>query len=159
MNSSRIRGIAGLALCAAALALVGGCSSDAATLVETGEDFHRVVEDANRPVLVEFFKGGCATCVFMEPGLNQLAAEYRGRATVARYFEMNFVFIPTSIEISNRYQVYFVPTVLLLVNGKEKKRWFMEYDMNVYRQALDEALARPAVPKVAASSGKLPGKS
>jgi thioredoxin 1 len=159
-RAARIAAISGLALCAAVLVLVGGCAAaNPATLVETGEEFQHQVVEANQPVLVEFFKGGCATCVILEPGLNQLAQEYRGRATIARYYEMNFVFMQTSQQITDRYRVHLVPTVLLLVNGQEKKRWFMEYNMDVYRQALDEVLHQTAAPKVAVGSGQTPGKS
>jgi thioredoxin-like negative regulator of GroEL len=80
----------------------------------------------------------------MEPMLEQLAREYRGRAMVAKYRQMNFVFIHTSWSITRKYGVYFVPTVLLLVDGQVRRRWFNDVRIWSYRRALDRALEEQA---------------
>ncbi len=104
-------------------------------------EFKAKVLGADLPVLVLFHKTLCPTCVWMEPGLDRLADEYRGRAVIARYKHINPLFIHTSWSITKKYKVYLVPTVILFVAGQERGRWFMEYDMDIYRQALDAALA------------------
>ena len=60
--------------------LYAGCGASKFTRIsETKEAFDQNVLRAEKPVLVEFFKGGCATRGFLEPTLNQLADEYAGR--------------------------------------------------------------------------------
>jgi len=107
-------------------------------------EFNAIVLGETVPVLVEFYKPGCPTCVWLEPRLDRLAQEYHGRAIIAKYRVMNSLFIHTSWAVSRRYGVYFVPTVLLFANGREVERWFMDYKTRHYRKALDRAIAEQA---------------
>ena len=68
------------------------------------------------PVLVDFYKqGGCPTCVALYPVLNNVADEYRGRVTVARYAVMTQFFQPTTA-YKDTYNIQVVHTAVLFVH-------------------------------------------
>lgn len=144
----RSRPAAGLGLAALAL-LAGGCATGNMKEISSTEQFQQEVIKAKKPAMVFFFKGGCATCMLLEPGMEQLAGEYADRAVVAKYHLMSFVWIPTNAELRSKYDIVVYPTVVLFVNGQEKQRWLMHYDMKSYRKALDEALATTKPPAAA----------
>ncbi|MCY2931809.1 MAG: thioredoxin family protein [Planctomycetota bacterium] len=121
-----------------ALSLAGGCSAGGAMEISDPAQLQSLVSQKDKPVLVLFYKDGCASCLALMPTINKLAGEYEGRVSVGQFMILNFVFVPTSQEVKDRYDVILVPHVALLVNGKEKARWIMEYNIDSYRKVLDE---------------------
>ncbi|MCY2930656.1 MAG: thioredoxin family protein [Planctomycetota bacterium] len=109
--------------------------------IRSGKSFRRRVLEARGLVLVMFSKTACPTCVALGPVMRKLAREYAGRVVVARYKHYNPFLRLTSKEIMERYRVYLVPTVILFVNGQERRRWFMNYRARDYRKTLDKILA------------------
>jgi thioredoxin-like negative regulator of GroEL len=108
--------------------------------LENSEQFQQQVLHAKKPVLIHFLKGGCTRCALLETTMEQLANDYRGRVVFAKYCLMNAFWIVTNMELKSRYKIDAYPTAVLFVNGQEKKRWIMYYDIRSYRQALDEAV-------------------
>lgn len=142
-----------LPLLAAGALSASGCQSAGATVeINTAAEFQSLVVNNPKPALVLFYKQGCASCLALMPTMDTLAQEYQGRATVGQFMIFTFVLAVTNQELKDRYNVELVPHVVLLVDGKERGHWTMEYDIDVYRQALDAALAaqrppvRPAAP-------------
>lgn len=123
-------------LALAAFGLVSGCSKNLQHL-QNIEEFEEQVLLADKPVLVEFYKGGCPTCLGLEPGLDKLAKEYEGRVEFARFELMTPIFVVTSPELKDHYDVSIFPTVLLFDQAEVQGRWVMDYDLNSYRQALN----------------------
>jgi len=137
--------IAGFGLAVLAL-LAGGCDGGGGrnlTPIRGSTDFQRKVLQADKPAMMLFYKGGCGWCSLLAPTLDQLADDYRGRAVFARYYLMNQLWGVTNWELKTRYDIRWYPTVILFVNGQEKKRWVVQYDIKSYRKALDEALSAP----------------
>ena len=127
--------------CALLVLAAGGCAGGPkAVSLKDAAEFKSLVTGADKPVLVMFYKGGCASCIALEPTIDQLASEYEGRAVVAKYMILTFTFGVTSPELKEKYGVVFVPHVALLVNGQEKQHWIMEYSIDGYRKALNEAV-------------------
>ncbi len=143
MHVRRHRLSAGLAACAALVLLVGGCSSDRIRDLGTQQEFVQLVLRSDFPVMVEFYKGACPTCVALEPMMNQLAEEYKGRVRFVRFELMKPYFEVTSDAIKHQYDITVFPTEVLFVGGKEAARWPMNYDMDGYRSVLNRVAGRP----------------
>jgi len=143
--SDRARFLCGASLFAGAiLALVaGGCGGGNRILIKDEADFQQQVIQAKQPVVVDFYKGGCPTCWLLDPTLDQLADEYRGRVTFARFELMMPYFLITSDALQKKYHIGLFPTVVLIVNGEEKKRWPMNYMIDDYRKVLNGLVGAP----------------
>jgi len=50
----------------------------------TDATFQQAISTADRPVLVDFWAEWCAPCKMMAPVIHQLAAEYKGKAYIAK---------------------------------------------------------------------------
>jgi thiol-disulfide isomerase/thioredoxin len=137
-----------------ALAATGCAQSKLRLLVSEGE-FNDEVLKADQPVVVYFSKGGCAACMFLDGTMNQVSDEYAGRIKFFRFELMPFWSDkPTCQALWKRYRVATYPTVVLIVGGKERKRWVTDYNADRYRKVLDEvsapsAPASPPAPKPA----------
>jgi len=141
-----------LALMAWALLVpvAGGCGPSKFKTVTNETEFEEYVLKADKPVLVAFFKGGCATCLFLDPCLDQLAEDYDGRVKFAKFELMRFWFEVTCPAIQKRYRIGLFPTVVLFAEGKEKKRWIIDYSRDAYRKVLDEIVGPPPADETAA---------
>jgi len=135
----RAAGVAA-ALCAALAALAGGCGGGTLVSIEDAADFQRRVIESDRPVLVEFYKTACPTCVWQEDWLAELAPEYAGDVLFAKFLIKDLSWSSTAPTIQERYDLFWVPTMILFVNGEEKHRWELNYFVtSEFRAVLDEA--------------------
>jgi thioredoxin 1 len=82
----------------------------------TGEEFDTVVLGSQLPVVVDFWAEWCRPCCAIAPAVSQLAAEYEGRAVVAK---LNTDECP---EILMRYGIRGIPTLIYFKGGKEADR-------------------------------------
>lgn len=71
----------------------------------------------NRIVLVDFWAGWCVPCRMMAPVLNELAAELNDNAFVGK------VDVEQYQMLAQKYNVRNIPTMVLLKNGEEIKRF------------------------------------
>jgi thioredoxin 1 len=141
----RCRATAALAACTAVAMTLLGCGGAKVTPLSSEAEFDATIRSP-QPVLVDFYKGGCPTCVALDGTMDKLADEYRGRAIVAKFELMKPYFAVTSPELKKRYDISFFPTAVLFVNGQEVKRWVIHYEIKDYRQGLNEALATSRPP-------------
>ena len=134
-------GCVGLVACLTLTVLAGGCASQKLKCIKNLEDFEQHVIYSDQPVLLEFYKGGCPTCITLEPSLARLAEEFQGRVAFVRFELMTPIFVVRYPELKDQYDVSYFPTVILFVDGQEKKRWILNYDIDSYREALNEVAA------------------
>lgn len=78
--------------------------------------FDQVVLKSPVPVLVEFGAEWCGPCRQMEPLLEQLSAESKEMVKLAK------VDVDESVDITMKYQVMSLPTLILFVNGEPAQR-------------------------------------
>jgi len=78
----------------------------------TSDTFDDFIANSGEPVLVDFWAEWCPPCRVMEPILDQLAVELAGRLRIAK---LNSDEHP---QISARYRILGLPTMLLFVDGE-----------------------------------------
>jgi thioredoxin 2 len=75
-------------------------------------DFADVVEGSTIPVLVDMWAPWCGPCRKVSPVLEQLAAEFAGRLKLVK------INADEAPELSSRFEVLAIPTLILLERGK-----------------------------------------
>ncbi|WP_158802039.1 MULTISPECIES: thioredoxin TrxA [unclassified Acidisoma] len=82
------------------------------TKAVTDASFNEDVLKATGPVVVDFWAEWCGPCRAISPALEEIAAEYEGKLTIAK------VNIDENPETPNNYAVRGIPTLILFNNGK-----------------------------------------
>ena len=78
--------------------------------------FHSEVEQAGRPVVVDFWAPWCTPCRVMEPILDELAEQHRDRVT---FMKLN---VDENQETAGRLEVLSIPTLMVFEGGEVKKK-------------------------------------
>lgn len=99
--------------------------------IDNADDFRRLVLNADKPVLVDFYLDTCPPCRKLAPTVEVLAEEYEGRAVVCK---VNAAEVP---DISRTYGIQGVPAVLFFSKGEVVQRYIGLMAKNVYTEALD----------------------
>jgi len=71
------------------------------------QNFEKLIKEAGKPVLVDFYAVWCGPCKMAAPILDQLAQEYEDKVS---FFKLN---IDENQTIPEQYGVMSVPTVML----------------------------------------------
>ena len=88
----------------------------AAIQLVTQDTLEARVLHASGPVALDFYQASCPPCKVLEPRLEHWAAQHKDRLPVYR------VDIDRDMPVANRFAVQTIPTVLLLLDGKELER-------------------------------------
>ena len=78
----------------------------------TEKDFDKEVLQNDSPVLVDFSATWCGPCQMMGPVMEQLAAEFEGKAQVAK------VDIDECANLAAKYGIMSVPSMVFFKNGQ-----------------------------------------
>lgn len=81
-----------------------------------GEDFRRLINDAEVPVLVDFYADWCGPCKVMAPLLDDLAQSHTGELIVAK------LDTDANPETSQGFGIRGIPTLILFRDGHETGR-------------------------------------
>ncbi|MFZ2432279.1 MAG: thioredoxin, partial [Lutibacter sp.] len=74
--------------------------------------FDEVVLKSDKPVMVDFWAAWCGPCRMVAPIMDQLTAEYDGKAVIAK------VDVDANQKFAAEYGVRNIPTVLVFKNGE-----------------------------------------
>ena len=98
------------------------------------DDFDETVLAASVPVLVDFYADWCAPCKMVAPLVDELAREQSGRMLVVK------IDTDRAANISERYSIRSIPTLVLFKEGKEIDR-SMGFEPERVRILVEEAVA------------------
>ena len=84
---------------------------------EIGEsEFETYVLTSDIPVIVEFGAEWCGPCKRMEPMMEEIALEWQGKVKLVK------IDVDNSVNLTMRYHVMGVPTIILFKNGEPLER-------------------------------------
>jgi thioredoxin 1 len=127
----------GTATLAADSAAPAAAKANAEEAIEIGSDatFANEVLNSKEPVFVDFFTTWCGPCKLMEPTIQKMAAEYKGKVKVLKIdAEKN----PVTAE---KYDINLYPSYCLFVNGKMAQKTVGMKKLEELKQMLTTAHA------------------
>ncbi len=86
------------------------------TIQVTDSDFEEKVLGSSTPVLVDFWAEWCGPCHMVAPVLEEIATEKQGALTIAK------LDIDENPDTARRFGILSIPSMLLFVDGVEKRR-------------------------------------
>jgi thioredoxin 1 len=86
------------------------------TIPVTDADFDEKVLKSGTPVLIDFWADWCGPCHMVAPVIDEIAGENAGKLVVGK------LDVDANPEISRRYGILSIPSMVLFVDGVEKAR-------------------------------------
>jgi len=101
------------------------------SLAVGGDTFEAEVLAADQPVLVDFWATWCPPCRALAPTIEALGRQYQGRLKVVK------VDTDRAPDLSARYGVQSIPTVILFHGGREVTRLVGLRPLQAYAAEID----------------------
>ena len=79
----------------------------------TEDNFADEVENSELPMLIDVWGEGCGPCKMIEPLIDQIAADFEGKARVGK---LN---IAENMAVATKFRITGVPTLLFFKGGEE----------------------------------------
>ena len=80
------------------------------------ENFEKVINQSQLPVLVDFWAPWCGPCRMLGPILDELAEEDEGKVVIAK------VNVDEEMNLASRFNVVSIPTMILFREGRMEER-------------------------------------
>ncbi|CAF1432692.1 unnamed protein product [Adineta steineri] len=104
-------------------------------------DFQKQVLDSRKPFIVNFHASWCGPCRILEPRLEKIITNYNKNVDTSsgdQYIVLAKVDIDKFGDLSHKYNVKAVPTVVAIKNGKEINRFTGVIDEDRIESILDQ---------------------
>ncbi len=82
----------------------------------TDANFASLVNESDRPVLIDFWAAWCGPCRMVAPIIDSIAREVRGKAVVGK------LDVDHNPQTASRFAVRSIPTLIIFRNGREVDR-------------------------------------
>ena len=104
------------------------------TFAATDSNFEQEVLKSAVPVLVDFWAAWCVPCKMIAPTLEELGAEFAGKARIAK------VNVDENKATAGRYGIRGIPTLLLFKGGEVKEQLVGVHPRNEIAQLINKHL-------------------
>lgn len=99
----------------------------------TSKNFEEIISQ-DKPVLIDFWATWCGPCKRLGPIIEEIAAEYDGKAIIGKCD------IEENDELTEKFGIMNVPTVIFLKGGQEVDRVVGLAMKNIYQDKLNALL-------------------
>ena len=100
----------------------------------TDANFEEQALKADKPVVIDFWAEWCGPCRMVGPIVEELATDYEGKAVIGK------VNVDENPEISTKYGIRSIPTILFLKNGEVVDKQIGVVQKSVLAEKLDAQL-------------------
>ena len=100
----------------------------------TDSNFNEII-NSDQPVLIDFWAEWCGPCKMIGPVVEELAAEYDGKAVIGK------VDVDANPEVSAKFGIRSIPTLLVFKNGEIVDKQIGAVSKSVLSQKLDAQVA------------------
>ena len=108
----------------------------AITEIDDPKSWETDVISSDKPVFVDFWAQWCGPCRMVGPVVEELAGDYDGKVNFVK------VNVDNAQEIAQKYNVFSIPTLLLLNKGEIIAQQVGAGSKEVYQNMIDRALEK-----------------
>ncbi|ANT64795.1 MULTISPECIES: thioredoxin [Prosthecochloris] len=101
----------------------------------TDQNFKSEILDSDKVALVDFWAAWCGPCVMLGPTIEELAADYEGKAVIAK------VNVDENPNTAAQYGIRSIPTMLIFKNGEVVDQMVGAMPKNMIAEKIDAQLA------------------